>query len=109
MNPAIQAAIIAASQHEAIEEKIENRLKAANALGPSTAIAFAPADESGQKLLEAALATGNVVRTANGQFYLNERAAAERKEGQGFMALLIGLIFLSLVASGVALAMAGIL
>jgi hypothetical protein len=109
MNPAIHAAIVAASQQEAIEEKVEIRLKAANALGPSTAIAFAPADEQEQKLLEAALATGNVVRTNDGKFYLNERAAADRKEGQGFMALLIGLVVASLIASGAALAIAGIL
>jgi hypothetical protein len=52
MNPAIHAAIVAASQQEAIEEKVEIRLKIANALGPSTAIAFAPADESEQSCLK---------------------------------------------------------
>ena len=56
------------------------------------------------KLLEAALATGNVVRTSDGRVYLNERAVADRKEGQGFMALLIILIVASLIASGAALA-----
>jgi hypothetical protein len=109
VNPAIHAAIIAASNQEAIEQKIETRLRTAKAIGPSTSTDFAPADDAERKLLEAALATGNVVRTADGRYYLNERAAADRKEGQGFMALLIFLIVASLIASGAALAMAGVL
>ena len=107
MNPAIHAAIIAASNQAAIEEKIEARLRAAKALGPSSSIAFTPNDKAETKLLEAALSTGNVVRTIDGRLFLNERAVADRKEGQGFMALLITLILASLIASGAALAMAG--
>jgi len=109
VNPAIHAAIIAASHQEAIEENVENRLRAAKAFGSSSAIAFAPADDAEQKLVDAALATGNVIRTTDGRFYLNERAVADRKEGQGFMALLITVIFASLIATGAALAMAGVL
>ena len=109
MNPALHAAIIAASQQEAIEEKIETRLRETGALGPSSAITFAPADEAERKLLDAALSTGNVVRSSDGRVYLSERAVADRKEGQGFMALLITLILASLIASGAALAMAGVL
>jgi hypothetical protein len=108
VNPAVHAAIIAASNQEAIEEKIEARLRAAKALGPSSSIAFTPADEAETKLLEAALSTGNVVRTIDGRIFLNERAVADQKEGQGFMALLITLIVASLIASGAALAMTGI-
>lgn len=107
MNSAIHAAIIAASNQEAVQEKIEARLRAAKAVGPSSSIAFTPTDEAEAKLLEAALSTGNVVRTLDGRLYLNERAVADRKEGQGFMALLITLIVASLIASGAALAMAG--
>ncbi len=109
MNPALHAAIIAASNQEAIEEKIETRLREAKAFGSSSAIAFEPADDAEQKLLEAALGTGNVVRTADGRIYLSERAVADRKEGQGFMALLIVLIAASIIATGAALAMADVL
>ena len=104
MNPAIHAAIIAATQQEAVKEKIEDKLREAKALGASTAIAFAPADDAERKLLEAALSTGNVVRTNDGRVYLSERAVAERQEGQGFAALLIILVAVSIIASGVALA-----
>jgi hypothetical protein len=107
LNSAIHAAIIAASNQEAVEEKIEARLRAAKAFGPSSSIAVTPTDEAEAKLLEAALSTGNVARTLDGRLYLNERAVADRKEGQGFMALLITLIVASLIASGAALAMAG--
>ena len=50
MNPAIHAAIIAASQQEAVEEKIESKLREAKALGPSSAIMFTPADDAERKL-----------------------------------------------------------
>ncbi len=106
MNPAIHAAIIAATQQEAVKEKIEDRLRVEKAVGPSSAIAFVPADDAERKLLDAALSTGNVVRTNDGRVYLNERAVADRNEGQGFMALLIMLGIGSLIASGVALAIA---
>ena len=109
MNPAIHAAIIAASNQEAIKDQVEERLRAAKALGSSSAIAFVPANEAEQKLLDAALASGNVVRTSSGLYYLNERAVAERNEGQGFMALLIALVAVSLIATGAALVMADLL
>ena len=107
MNPAIHAALIAASQQEEIEKKVESRLRAAKALGPSSAIDFSPADDSERKLLDAALSTGNVVQTSDGRVYLSERAIADRKEGQGYVTLLILLIAASVIASGVALAIAG--
>jgi hypothetical protein len=107
VNPAIHAAIIAATQQEAIKEKVEDKLREEKALGPSSAIAFAPTDDAERKLLDAALSTGNVVRTTDGRVYLNERAVADRQEGQGYMALLIVLVIGSLIASGVALAIAG--
>ncbi len=106
MNPAIHAAIIAATQQEAVKEKIEDRLREAKALGPSSAIEFTPADEAERKLLDAALGTGNVVRTNDGRVYLNERAVADRNEGQKYTALLVMLVIGSLIASGVALAIA---
>jgi hypothetical protein len=109
VNPAIHAAIIAASNQEAVKEQVEERLRAAKALGTSSAIAFVPANEEEQKLLDAALASGNVVRTSNGLFYLSERAVADRNEGQGFMALLIMLVAASLIATGVALVMTDVL
>jgi hypothetical protein len=99
MNPAIHAAIIAATQQEEVKEKIEGKLRDAKALGPSSAILFTPADEEERKLLDAAIGTGNVVRTPDGLVYLNERAIADRNEGQGFMALLILLVVGSVIAS----------
>ena len=99
MNPAIHAAIIAATQQEAVKEKVENMLREAKALGSSSAIIFDPADEAEQKLLEAALGTGNVVRTPDGRVYLNERAISDRQEGHGFMALLILLVIGSVFAT----------
>jgi len=106
VNPAIRAAIIAATQQEAVKEKVEDRLREGKALGPSSAIQFALADDSERRLLEAALSTGNVVRTNDGLVYLNERAVADRNEGQGFKVLLMVLVIGSLIASGVALAIA---
>ena len=103
MNPAIHAAIIAATQQEAVKEKIEDKLREAGALGASSAIMFDPADKTEQKLLEAAIGAGKVVRTADGRVYLNERAVADFQEGQGFMALLILLVVGSIIASVVVL------
>ena len=102
VNPAITAALIAASRQEEVEQKIEARLKKAEALSPARAIALS-LDEKGQKLLDQALASGTVRETANGRYYLNEQMIADRNEGKGFMALLILLVFGSILASLVAL------
>jgi hypothetical protein len=104
MNPAIHAAIIAATQQEAVREKVESKLRNAKALDPSSAILFAPADKAEQKLLNAAVGTGNVVRTNDGRVYLDERAVADRRQGKGFKALLITLAIGSLIASVAVLA-----
>jgi hypothetical protein len=98
MNPAIHAAIIAATHQEEIEKKIESRLKKVRALGPASAIAL---DVEGQEqaLLDQAVAAGTVKRTPDGRLYLNEQAVSDRKEGQGFMALLILLAVGSVIAS----------
>ena len=104
MNPAIHAAIMAASHQEQNQEKVEAKLRAAKALGPSSAILFQPADDAERKLFEAALAGGTVTRTRDGRTYLNERVIAERKEGQGFAILLVLLIIASVIASGAVLA-----
>ena len=103
MNPAIHAAIIAATHQEEIEQKIEARLKKAGALSRGSAVALELKDKE-QELLDQALASGTVQRTEDGRFYLNERIIAERKEGQGFMALLIILTVASVIASVAVLA-----
>ena len=103
MNPAISAALMAASHDEESEEFIQNKLRESNALGTSGAIHL-DLNEKQLKLLEQALAHGTVVRTVDGRLYLNERAVSERKEGQGFMALLIMLVVGSVLASIVVLA-----
>jgi hypothetical protein len=104
VNPAIHAAIIAATQQEAVKEKVEDKLREARALGASSAAIFDPADEAEQKLLDAAISSGNVVRTLDGRVYLNERAVSDRQEGQGYMALLIILVIASVIASVAVLA-----
>ncbi len=103
MNPAIHAAIMAATHQEEIEQKIEGRLKKARALSPGSAIALELKDKE-QALLDQALTGGSVRRTDDGRLYLNERAIADRKEGQGFMVLLLTLVVASIIASVAVLA-----
>ena len=98
VNPAITAALIAAANQEEIEEKIEARLKKARANSAASAVALELKDKE-QELLGQALAAGTVQRTDDGRLYLNENAIADRKEGQGFAALLILLAVASVAAS----------
>ena len=102
-NPAVTAALIAASRQQEVEEAVEGKLKKAKALGPSSAIKL-ELDPGQQKLLEQALAAGTVRREGEDRYYINERAIADRQEGQGFMALIVLLIVASLIASIAALA-----
>ncbi|MCL6699285.1 hypothetical protein LZ496_10905 [Sphingomonas sp. NSE70-1] len=101
-NPAITAALIAASRQQEVEEAIEGRLTKAKATGPTSAVAL---DLTGKEkeLLDQAVAEGTVKTTSDGRYYLNERAIADRKEGQGFMVLLILLVAASIMASGIVL------
>jgi hypothetical protein len=103
MNPAITAALIAASQDEESEEYIATKLREAKALGSSVAIRL-DLNEKQQELLERQLANGTVVRTIDGRLYLSERAVSDRQEGQGYMVLLILLVIGSVVASAAVLA-----
>ena len=105
MNPAFHAAIYSAT-HKASSESIEARLRAAGALGHATAMAFEPADATERKLVGQGIASGVFVRNAQGHLYLNERALADRRQGQGWIALVVLLVVNSLLASGVALALA---
>ena len=98
VNPAITAALIAASRQEDVEQKVEGRLKKAKAFSPAKAIALS-LNEKDQPLLDQALACGTVKETANGRYYLNEQAIADRNEGKGFMVLLILLVVGSILAS----------
>ena len=102
VNPAITAALIAASQQEEVK-KVESRLKKARALSGASAVTL---DLNGkeQKLLDQALASGAVKRTDDGRLYLDERVIADRNEGQDFMALLILLAVASVIASVAVLA-----
>ncbi len=100
-NPTVTAVLIAASRQEEVE-KIEARLKKARAVSRGSAIAL-DLDDKQQPLLDQALASGTVQQTEDGRYYLNEQIIADRAEGQGFKALLIILVALSIMASGVAL------
>ena len=104
INAGVTAAILAASRDQESEEYILSKLRGAKALGAAAAITL-ELDEKQQKLLDKALAGGTVVKTVDGRFYLNERAVADRKEGNGFMALLILLVAGSIIASGAVLAL----
>jgi hypothetical protein len=105
-NPAITAALIAAAHREEVEEKIEAKLRKANALAPASAIAPDLKDKE-RALLDLALAAGTVKRTADGRLYLDELAVADRRDGQGFMALLIMLVVASVIASVAVLVVRG--
>ena len=102
MNPAITAALIAATHEEETEESIIGKLRKGKAVSPSSATSLDLPDNK-QKALDQAVAGGTVVKTADGRFYLNERAVADRNYSQGYMALLMILIAGSVIASGVAL------
>jgi hypothetical protein len=104
INPAVTAALLAASQDEESEEFIQKKLRKANAEGSSSAIRL-ELNEKQEKYLDAALEKGTVVKTVDGRLYLDERALSERKEGQGYMALLILLVIGSVIASVAILAL----
>ena len=103
VNPAITAALIAASRQEDVEQKIEARLKKAAALSPGSATRLGLKDKE-LELLDQAVASGTVKRTSDGRLYLNEQVIADRQEGQGFMALLILLAVASVISSVAVLA-----
>ena len=104
INPAVTAALLAASQDEESEEFIQKKLREANAEGSSSAVQL-ELNEKQEKYLDQALEKGTVVKTVDGRLYLNERALSERKEGQGYMALLILLVIGSVIASVAVLAL----
>jgi len=104
INPAVTAALLAASQDEESEEFIQKKLREANAEGSSSAVQL-ELNEKQEKYLDQALEKGTVVKTVDGRLYLNERALSERKEGQGYMALLILLVTGSVIASVAILAL----
>ena len=103
VNPAITAALIAASRQEEVQEKIEGRLRKAKATDIARAITL-DLDDKQRPLLDQAMESGSVKQTADGRYYLNEQVIADRTEGQGFKALLIILIAMSIIASGAVLA-----
>ena len=83
--------------------RTDRRVPSGGALSPGSAVALELKDKE-QALLDQALASGTVKRTSDGRLFLDERAIADRKEGQGFMALLIILVVASIIASVAALA-----
>lgn len=101
VNPAITAALIAASRKQEVQDKIEQRLKKAKAVTRARAVAL-DLGKKEQELVDQAVASGTVQRTEDGRLYLNERAMADRTEGQGLKALLIILVIASVLASVVA-------
>ncbi len=104
MNPAIMAAI-AASTAETASETVIQRLRQAGAIKAERAIAVEVNGAAEQAQLDDALLRGLLIERADGLYYLNERAIADRNEGLGFAVLLGLLIAGSTAASIIALAM----
>ena len=102
-NPAINAALLAAAHDQESEESIRTKLREAKALNSFSAIPL-DLNEKQQELLRQALGAGTIVKIADGRFYLNERKIAERKEGHGFMLVLMILVIGSVIASVAVLA-----
>lgn len=98
MNAAVHIALMAA--HKANQGIVE-RLTAAKAVNPSSAIMHEPSDAAEQAQLDEALGLGLVLRRADGRIFLNQRAVSERNEGIGY-GLLLALLALGSVAASVA-------
>ena len=99
-NPAITAALIAASRQQEVEEAIEGRQEGQGHRAVERHIAQPRRSKGTAGSGDAA---GTVKTTGDGRHYLNERAIADRKEGQGFMVVLILLVIASILASGLVL------
>ncbi|MDQ3143902.1 MAG: hypothetical protein M3Q57_03370 [Pseudomonadota bacterium] len=104
MNPAIMAAI-AASNAETTCETVVQRLRKAGAIKAERAIAIEVSSAAEKTQLDDALIRGLVIKRADGLYYLDERAIADRNEGLGFAVLLGLLIAGSVAASSIALVM----
>ena len=100
-NPAITAALIAASRQQEVEEAIEGRQEGQGHRAVERHIAQPRRKAKGTA--GSGAAAGTVKTTGDGRHYLNERAIADRKEGQGFMVVLILLVIASILASGLVL------
>ncbi len=102
-NPAITAALIAASQ--AAGSRGSDRGPAAGRPRPPDRRAQSRSISTGRRrsCSTRRWPTGTVKTTDDGRYYLNERAIADRKEGQGFMVVLILLVIASIMASGIVL------
>ena len=103
INSAITTAVLASAKRDEFREKVEGRLKKARALGSASAIELEVKDDAERMLIDEALASGVIIRTGNGRLYLNERARAERQEGQAHLVVMILLVVASLMASLAAL------
>lgn len=104
INPAITAALIATAGEEETEETIIGKLRNGKATSSSSAMPLDIPDDK-RSAIDRAIASGIVAKTADGRFYLIERAVADRQQSQGFMLLILLLICASVIASGVALVM----
>ena len=101
-NPAITAALIAATQQEEIAEKIERRLRKAGAVSRSRAAALDWSDKE-LELVEKAIARETVQRRPDGRLYLSEQRIGDRSEGQLFLLLLLLLAVASVLATVIVL------
>lgn len=101
MNPAITAALLAAQQSEAPSPV--DRLTSAGAVSSEKAVAIVAESPTEQKQIDEAIRLGLVQRRADGHFFLNERAVAERNARIGYQLLLGTLVGLSILASASAL------
>ena len=103
MNPAINAALIAAAaQGQSAQQALLKQLTDAKAFSPSSALPLTPKGAAEEKAL-AELIGHMTVRPWNGRYDLDRDRQKEREAQQGWIVLVILLAIASLLASAVAL------
>lgn len=104
-NPAITAAILAASQQQSADE-VMGPLKARKAFGPTRAIALHVTDKAQRKQLDQLLAAGVVRPVGSGRYYLDRDRQKEHHREAGWVILVVIFAGLSILASVIAVAAA---
>jgi hypothetical protein len=103
MNPAINAALIAAAaQGQSAQQALVKQLTEAKAFGPSSAVPLTPTNAAEEKALTELVGL-MTVRPYSGRYYLDRDRQKEREAQQGWIALVILLAIASLLASALAL------
>jgi hypothetical protein len=106
-NAAIQAALMAAAQQQALASKaITEQLKKAGAKAPRSAAELDLSNKGSDKVLETLIKSGHVRDAGGGRYWLDEDAIAATKASAGRVALILVAFLLSAAASLLAIAAA---